>query len=52
MGGKKLSLGNIADMTLQTAWDSDKMKSLQSMHKENRWQENPICKRCITGKGS
>jgi radical SAM protein with 4Fe4S-binding SPASM domain len=49
MGGKKLVLGNVENMTLQGAWNSDKMKSLQLMHKENRWQENPICKRCITG---
>lgn len=50
MGGKILRLGNIKDMSLQTAWDSKRMKGLQTMHKENRWQENPICKRCITGK--
>ena len=51
MGGKKLALGNIENMTLATAWNSDKMKSLQLLHKENRWQENAVCKRCITGNG-
>jgi radical SAM protein with 4Fe4S-binding SPASM domain len=48
MGGKKLALGNIESMTLKTAWNSDKMQALQLMHKENRWRENPVCKRCIT----
>ena len=47
MGGKKLLLGNIDTMTLKAAWDSDKMKALQLMHKENRWRDNPVCKRCI-----
>jgi radical SAM protein with 4Fe4S-binding SPASM domain len=51
MGGKKLALGNIDNMTLQRAWNSDKMKALQLMHKENRWQESPVCTRCITGNG-
>jgi radical SAM protein with 4Fe4S-binding SPASM domain len=51
MGGKKLAIGNIDNMTLKRAWNSDKMKALQLMHKENRWQENPVCTRCITGNG-
>tara|TARA_Y100000310_G_C20506404_1_gene726610 strand:- start:57 stop:1013 length:957 start_codon:yes stop_codon:yes gene_type:complete len=49
MGGKKLALGNIENMTLKGAWDSDRMKALQLMHKEIRWRENPVCTRCITG---
>ena len=49
MGGKKLALGNIGNMTLKSAWNSDKMKNLKLMHKENRWRENPVCKRCING---
>ena len=49
MGGKKLVLGNVENMTLRTAWNSGRMKALQLIHKENRWQENPVCKRCITG---
>jgi radical SAM protein with 4Fe4S-binding SPASM domain len=49
MGGKKLLLGNIDSMTLKEAWSSDKMKDLQLMHKDNRWHENPVCDRCISG---
>ena len=52
MGGKKLLLGNIDTMTLKAAWNSDKMKDLQLMHKENRWRDNPVCKRCIGGQES
>ena len=52
MGGKKLLLGNIDTMTLKAAWDSDKMQALQLMHKENRWRDNPVCKRCIGGQES
>jgi radical SAM protein with 4Fe4S-binding SPASM domain len=51
MGGKKLALGNINNMTLKQAWFSNQMKALQRLHKENRWQENSVCKRCITGNG-
>jgi radical SAM protein with 4Fe4S-binding SPASM domain len=47
MGGKKLALGNIEHMTLKMAWESDKMRTLQLMHKESRWSENLVCKRCI-----
>jgi radical SAM protein with 4Fe4S-binding SPASM domain len=49
MGGQKLALGNIENMTLREAWGSEKMLDLQLMHRENRWEENPICKRCIGG---
>ena len=51
MGGKKLALGNIKNMTLEKAWNSKEMQSLQLMHKENRWRENPVCRRCITNNG-
>ena len=47
MGGKKLALGNIKNMTLKKAWSSDKMKNLRDIHKNNKWRDNSICKRCI-----
>jgi len=49
MGGKQLALGNIANMTLKEAWDSDQIQALQLTHRENRWRENPVCARCIGG---
>lgn len=51
MGGKQLALGNIESMTLRAAWESSSMRDLQAMHKANRWRENAICNRCITGNG-
>lgn len=51
MGGKKLALGNLKNMSLEEAWHSDQMASLKMMHKENRWKENPVCHRCISSMG-
>jgi radical SAM protein with 4Fe4S-binding SPASM domain len=47
MGGKELRLGNIEDMTLKEAWNSIAMKRLQKLHKDGRWHENEVCRRCI-----
>lgn len=47
MGGKKLALGNIKDMTLKQAWNSKKMKNLKWIHKNNLWTENDVCTKCI-----
>ena len=49
LGGKKLALGNIKNITLKQAWNSKSMKELQEMHRYNRWEQNPICERCING---
>ena len=51
MGGKKLALGNIKDMTLKEAWNSEAMTELKKIHKEKRPEENPVCKRCLFGPG-
>ena len=50
MGGKKLVLGNIKDTTLRGAWNSRKMKELRYIHKNNKWRENSVCRRCILNK--
>lgn len=47
MGGKKLALGNIKNMTLEQAWNSKKMKHLKWIHKNNLWTENKTCSDCI-----
>jgi radical SAM protein with 4Fe4S-binding SPASM domain len=49
LGGKKLALGNIKTMTLKQAWNSESMLKLQKLHKNNQWQQNSVCKRCIDG---
>ena len=49
MGGKKLALGNIKDISLKDAWNSKEMLKLKAIHKKGEWHENPICKRCLNG---
>ena len=50
MYGSKMPLGNISDMTLSEAWNSKQMKALQDLHREGRFQDNELCKRCINSK--
>ena len=50
MGGKKLALGNIKNMSLKEAWNSKKMNQLRYIHKTNKWKDNPVCRRCILNK--
>ena len=47
LGGQNLAIGNIKEMTLKEAWDCDQSKEFRTMHREGRWHENEICKRCI-----
>lgn len=50
MNGTELMIGNISDMTLKEAWNSDKIKELRKLHKSGKYYENEVCRRCITGK--
>lgn len=50
LSGRNLKIGTIDSMSIQQAWKSDKMQELRSLHKENRWHENPVCKACLTNK--
>lgn len=47
LSGKKLVIGNIKDMTLKEAWNSNSMKSLQKMHASDDWKNHKICFDCI-----
>lgn len=49
MSGKKLKIGNIKDMTLKEAWDSDAMKTLHEIHSTDGWKSHDICRSCIMG---
>lgn len=49
LSGKKLVIGNIKDMTLKEAWDSQSMKTLQAMHVNGDWKKDKICFECIMG---
>jgi len=43
----ELSLGNIADMTISEAWQSDKMLDLRAQHITNRIPKSCVCSSCI-----
>lgn len=50
MNGTELQLGDVKTMTLKEAWNSKKMRDLRKLHKNGDFRENPVCRRCITGK--
>ena len=45
--GKDLALGNIETMSLQQAWNSEKMIALREIHNSGTWQSNPVCRKCL-----
>ena len=47
LDGKKLIVGNIKDMTLKEAWNSDKYKRLRELHKGDGWKQHPVCFKCM-----
>jgi radical SAM protein with 4Fe4S-binding SPASM domain len=46
--GRKLKIGNIKSMSIQQAWQSDKMQDLRSQHSSENSTLNPICRACLT----
>jgi len=42
-----LVVGNAHQTELQTVWNSDEMNNLRTIHKEQRYAENPVCKACV-----
>lgn len=46
--GRDLKIGTINSMTIQEAWQSEKMQTLRNLHKNGEWHQNPICKNCLT----
>ena len=51
MSGTKLKIGNINNISLKQAWDSEFMIKLQDVHKTTDWKKHTICFNCIAGKG-
>ena len=43
----ELSLGNIAEMTIQEAWTGEKMAHLRMQHMSNRFDSSCVCRTCI-----
>ncbi|MCR8539427.1 MAG: radical SAM protein [Prochlorococcus marinus CUG1439] len=42
-----LSLGKFPETSLYDAWNSEKMKFIQKIHSQGRYQDDPICKLCV-----
>jgi len=45
--GRSMPLGNIDDMTLKEAWDSEQIKELRTIHKRGEYWKNKFCKICV-----
>jgi len=39
--------GNIFDEDLQSIWNSNKYRGFQEFHKNYRWHQNDVCRKCI-----
>lgn len=46
--GRKLKIGNIDSMSIQEAWQSERMKDLRFQHASENTALNPICYSCLT----
>lgn len=46
--GEDLNIGNIFTEKLSDIWNKDSFKQFQEMHKQYNWQNNEICKDCVT----
>jgi MoaA/NifB/PqqE/SkfB family radical SAM enzyme len=46
-GDQLVEFGNMHDEELKTIWNSDQFRAFQELHKEYRWQENDVCRKCI-----
>jgi radical SAM protein with 4Fe4S-binding SPASM domain len=50
MHGIKHKIGHINNMSLEEAWQSDKINYLRTIHENGDINKDPICKACIYGK--
>ena len=44
---KKFVLGNINEVSIFDAWNSDKMKKMRQMQIDGKFKENPTCATCV-----
>ena len=42
-----LPIGNVNNTTIYDVWNSKQFKELRRLHKEGRFKENPVCKKCV-----
>lgn len=45
--GKEFNLGNAFETSIEDIWNSDTFIKLRDLHREGKWHEDPICKRCV-----
>jgi radical SAM protein with 4Fe4S-binding SPASM domain len=46
---RPMAVGNIADMTIKQAWDSEAVRDLRETHLKYGYASIPICKHCVGG---
>ena len=46
-GDQLKGFGNIHDKELKSIWDSKSLIKFQEMHKNYKWHQNEVCKKCI-----
>ena len=44
--GQRLPMGNVARQSLQEIWMSPPMRELRELHRDGRYYDNPVCKKC------
>jgi len=53
--GQQIPVGNVAEQSLAEIWTGPAMKALRRLHREGRYQENPVCHKCakssVAGQG-
>jgi radical SAM protein with 4Fe4S-binding SPASM domain len=47
LAGKELVVGNIRNMTLEQAWNSNELMELRRCHKSGEWRSHPVCGPCM-----
>lgn len=44
--GQQMPVGNVREQSLAEIWNSPQMRDLRQLHREGRYYDNPICKKC------
>lgn len=45
---QELKVGNVQEQSIRTMWHSPAMERLRTLHKEERYSDNPVCKKCVS----
>jgi len=44
--GQQLVVGNVREQSISDIWNSPQMWNLRQVHREGRYYENPVCRKC------